>query len=97
MKYYKVYMSNKTDVVLDENDYQKLLAALNSGSFVKLRKAIINPSFIMMIQPIPPKDALELEARPRKIEGYIDEESGVYVVIKDEHPVVTELRDEFSN
>lgn len=96
MKFYKVILSHhKQDIVLDDADYQKLLTALDTGSFVRLKKAIINPSFIVAIIPIPQKDALDTENPPRKVEGYVDEERGVFVVTKDEHPVSATIADAF--
>lgn len=94
MKYYKVILSNKLEVVLDEADYEKLLQGMNSGSFVRLKKAVVNPSFIVVIQPIKPKEALAVQEMP-KVEGYIDEATRQFVITKDERPVVTELTDEF--
>lgn len=95
MKFYKVVLSNRQEVVLDQQDYDKLCAGLNSGSFVQLKKAVVNPSFVMLIVPISQKEALDAEAPPRKTEGYLDEERGVFVVTKDEHPVPTQLTDAF--
>jgi len=96
MKYYRAHLSNKQSIILDDIDYEKLLAGMNSGSFVKLKKAIINPSFLMMILPVSQSEALQEEIAPRKIEGYIDENTGVYVVTKDNTPLVVEIKDEFN-
>lgn len=95
MKFYKVILSNKTDVTIDQQDFDKLLAGLNSGSFVKLKNAIINPSFVSHVMPIDQNEALATENAQEKIEGYLDEERGVYVVTKETRPVVTELTDKF--
>ncbi len=95
MKFYRVYLSNKEGVVIDQADYTKLIAGMNSGSFVQLKNAVINPSFISHILPISQKEALDTEIPQEKIEGYVDEERGVFVVTKDIRPAVTELVDKF--
>ena len=95
MKYFKIIMSNKDFVVIDENDFKKLESGMNAGSFVQLKKGIVNPSFIVAVLPMAQKDALESETSGRKTEGYIDEKSGNYVITKDEKPVSVELKDEF--
>lgn len=95
MKFYQIFLSNKEAVTIDQNDYQKLLVGMNSGSFVQLKNAVVNPSFISHILPISQKTALDTEKPEREVEGYLDEEKGVYVITKDTHPVVQELTDKF--
>ena len=95
MKYYKAQLSNKESIILDEDDFKKLVAGMNSGSFVKLKKAIINPSFLVTVLPVKYNLAVKEIIPERVIEGYIDEETGVYKVTKDETPAVVELEDEF--
>jgi hypothetical protein len=95
MKYYRVYLSNKEGIVIDQADYQKLVAGMNTGSFVQLKNAVINPSFVSHILPIGEKEALETELPAEKIEGYIDEEKNVFVVTKDIRPAVKGLSDKF--
>lgn len=95
MKYFKVFLSNKESVVIDQVDYEKLATAMNTGAFVKLKNAIVNPSFISHILPVSQKEALETESPLGKIEGHVDEKRGVYVVTKDMRPRVAELSDKF--
>lgn len=95
MKFFKVFLSNKTEVVLDEVDYDKLVAGMNSGSFVKLKKAIINPSFISHILPIKQDEALRNEKIEGGVKGYIDEETGVFKLKEDNRIIPTQLKDEF--
>lgn len=96
MKYFKVFLSNRQEVALDEADYEKLLAGMASGSFVRLKKAVLNPSFISHILPIAQNEALAGETTDCKINGYVDEERGVYV-ITDKGIIPTTLKDEFAN
>lgn len=93
MKYYKVVLSNRQEIALDEQDYKKLLQGMDSGSFVRLKKAIINPSYIMAILPIKQSEALGEEI-PQRIKGHVDEEKGVYVVDQ-EKIVPAGIKDEF--
>lgn len=95
MKYYKVYLSNKESVVIDSADYQKLVTGMSTGSFVQLKNAVVNPSFVSHILPIAEKEALETELPAEIIEGYVDEEKGVFVVTKDMRPAVKGLSDKF--
>lgn len=96
MKYYKAILSNKQEFVLDETDYQKVVQGLETGSFVRTKKAVINPSFVVTIFPIQQSEALDTEMPERKIEGYVDEESGRFIVTEDKEVVSTELKDEFN-
>lgn len=95
MKYYRVYLSNKEGIVIDHADYQKLVAGMTTGSFVQLKNAVVNPSFVSHILPMSERDALETEIPAEKIEGYVDEEKGVYVVTKDVRLAVKGLSDKF--
>lgn len=95
MKYYRAYLSNKQEFVLDEKDLAKLEASMNTGSFVQLKKAIINPSYLMMIVPIPQSEAMEKEIPDRKMDGYIDNKTGMYVVTGENTVTVAGLKNEF--
>jgi hypothetical protein len=96
MKYYKASLSNKESFILDEQDYNKLVAGMNSGSFVKLKQAIINPSFLVMILPVSQEVAMKDVLPERDVDGYIDEDAGVYKITKDITPAVAQLVDKFS-
>ena len=96
MKYYKAMLSNKESIYLDEQDFEKLMAGMTSGSFVKLKKAIVNPSFVITLLPVSPKEALSSEPNGDGVEGYLDEERRVYVITKDNRPRVQGLRDGFA-
>lgn len=97
MKYFKISMSTKDKIIIDEQDFVKLEGSMGTGNLIKLKKGIVNPSFIVSIYPITPKEALEEEGRSRKIEGYIDEKTGKYVTTKEEYPVVQGLQDGFKS
>lgn len=89
-------MSSKERVVIDEVDYEKLLRGMHSGSFVQLKNAVINPSFISHITPVSEKQALEVEAPQGTLKGHVDLERGVYVVTEEVAPEdVMVLTDKF--
>lgn len=96
MKYYKLILSNKQEFYLDETDYEMLKKSLDSGSFVRLKKAIINPSFIVAIIPSSQRDALDHEALPDR-DGYVDMSMGRprFVVKGENLPALPGLKDEF--
>ena len=75
MKFYKIVLSNKEEFEIDETEFDKVLAGLGSGSFVKIKQGLFNPSFVVMVVPI----KKEVET---KIEGYIDEKSGKFIATK---------------
>ena len=95
MKYYKICLSNKESVVIDQADYTKLVNGMSTGSFVQLKNAVINPSFISHILPVSQKEALDTETQQEQIGGYVDEKRGVFVVTKDIRPQVTAIADKF--
>ena len=72
MKFYKIVLSNKEEFEIDETEFNKVLAGLNSGSFVKIKQGIFNPSFVVMVVPI--KKETE-----KVIKGRIDEKTGKFV------------------
>lgn len=77
MSYYIIQLSNKTEVEIDQEDFDKVSANISSGNLIKVKKAILNPSFVVAIIPI-------VKEETRKTEGHIDPERGVYVLDKDE-------------
>lgn len=95
MKYFKITMSTKDRITIDEDDFLKLSNNISTGNLIKLKKGIVNPSFIVDIFPVSAKEALEDEIPQRKIEGHIDEKTGIFVLDKQEEIISTELRDEF--
>lgn len=74
---YKLYLSNKSEFDLDEEDYQVVSNAMGTGGFAQLKQAIINPSFIVAIIP-------QRESKEKKIEGYFDEEKRKFIVTSEE-------------
>ena len=92
MKYYKIYLSNKQSVVIEENEFEAIEGAMSSGTFVRAKKAIINPSFVVSVVPITAEEALEGEPRP-KVEGYIKDNK--YVITGGKELAPTGLSDEF--
>lgn len=97
MKYFKISMSTKDKIIIDEQDFLKLEGSMGTGNLIKLKKGIVNPSFIVSIYPISPKEALDNESQNRKIEGYIDEKTGKYITTREEYPTVQGLEDGFKS
>lgn len=95
MKFYKIEMSTRSTIVIDENDFAKLTQNSATGNLIKLKKGIVNPSFIVSIYPIKQSEALEGEMPARRIEGELDETAGVFRMKVDTRPIGTELTDEF--
>ena len=95
MKYYEIVLSSKDRITIDEDDYAKLTGNVDKSRLLQLKKAVINPSFIVTIQPITQKEALDGEIPQREIEGHVDEKSRTFKVTKDEALIPTELKDEF--
>lgn len=77
MNYYIVQLSNKTEVEIDEEDFENVKKGIGQGGLVKVKKAILNPSFIVAVLPI--------IKEPAKItKGHMDLERGVYVIDSEE-------------
>ena len=57
-------------------------------NFLFLKKAIINPSFVVAIVPT--------DSTQKKVDGYIDEKTGKYIITNEEE-VSEDLTDEFSD
>jgi hypothetical protein len=51
MKFYKIILSSKHEVVVDEDDYGKIEQGIASGSLIKTKTALINPSFLVAVIP----------------------------------------------
>lgn len=86
---YIIQLSNKTEIEIDQADFEKFTANSASGNLIKLKRGIINPSFVVAIIPSAVK-------AKRKVEGFIDERTGNYVVTKDSLEPY-QLTDEFNN
>lgn len=89
MNFYKLQLSNKTDIEIDQDDFNKFATNAPSGNFIKLKQGLINPSFVVAIVPIEKKV-------DRKIEGHLDEERGVFVIEAD-RDTEPEIADGFSD
>lgn len=74
---YIIQLSNKTNIEIDQDDFEKIKRESATGNFIQVKKGIVNPSFIIAIVPLE-KDGV------RKIQGHIDEKKGVYVIESDE-------------
>jgi len=75
MRFYKVYLSvSKVDIELDQEDFEKLSQNIQSGNLIKVKQAIINPSFVVAIVPF------EKEA-PKKVTGYVKD--GKFIVTEE--------------
>ena len=90
-------MSSKDKIIVDEDDFKKLEQNLGTGNLIRLKKGIVNPSFIVSIYPITQQEALSEEYADKKIEGYVDEETGKYIITKQTEIVPTTLKDEFQD
>lgn len=85
---YTVHLSSKQTVVIDQEDFDKFMGNAERGSLLKLKQAIINPSFVVAIVP--------MKENPQKqIEGYVDEATGKFIVTREED-LINDLADEFS-
>lgn len=73
MNYYIVQLSNKTEVEIDEEDFENVKQGIGQGGLVKVKKAILNPSFIVAVLPITKEDT-------EIIKGHMDYEKGLYIV-----------------
>lgn len=89
MKFYKIVLSNKEELEIDETEFDKVLAGLGSGSFVKIKQGLFNPSFVVMVIPIKKEPS-------KKIDGYIDEKSGKFIATTHEE-TEPEIKNEFTN
>jgi hypothetical protein len=88
MNYYKIILSSKNEVLIDEEDYNKFLQVSGTGNFVKVKQAVINPSFVIAILPV--KEKIETS---KSIKGYVDPERNVFVVTEESD--LPALKDEF--
>lgn len=86
---YLIQLSNKTEIEIDEADFKKLTENSSSGNLIRLKRGIVNPSFIVSIIP----SSVE---KKRKIKGHIDSLTGNYVIDEETYePFV--LSDEMSD
>lgn len=88
MKYYKIILSSKNEVLIDEEDYKKFLQVSGTGNFVRVKQAVINPAFVVAI--LPTKEKLEAS---KGYKGHIDLEKGAFVVTEETES--EPLKDEF--
>lgn len=51
MRKYKIILSSKTEVLIDEDELENVMSAIDQGAMVKVRQGIINPSFVIAIVP----------------------------------------------
>lgn len=94
MKYYEI-ITSKSKIKIDEGDLKKFIANCDSGKFIKLKKAIVNPSFVSEIVPISVKRALLDEPKTNRYKGKLDREKGVFKLDKPIALVKEGLEDEF--
>jgi hypothetical protein len=81
MKFYKIYLSSRVDIEIDDDDYQKLTQSISSGNLIKLKQAIINPSFIVCIIPF--------HKKPERVTtGFVDEKTRSFKVVEDKSVIV---------
>ena len=74
MTNYKVILSTgKAEIILDQEDYEKMTNNMGGGNLIRVKQAIINPSFIVAVIPF------EVEKK-KEVEGFIDEKRGVFVI-----------------
>lgn len=85
---YTLHLSTKQTILLDQDDFEKFLEKGEKGTLIRLKQAIINPSFVVSV--IPFQDSQE-----KQYEGHIDEETGKYVITGERR--VTSLHDAFSD
>ena len=85
---YIIETSTKTKITIDEADFLKFQTVSPTGSFVKLKQGIINPSFVVSITPTEEKVTKE-------IVGHIDQKSRKFVITKSSES--TDLPDVFND
>lgn len=73
MNYYIVQLSNRTEIEIDQEDFENVKQGIGQGGLVKVKKAILNPSFIVAILPI-------IKGETKITKGHIDYDKGVYVI-----------------
>ena len=85
---YKLILSTRQEVLMDEADFLKVKSEIGSGNLIKIKRGIINPSFAVAILPV--------EDSPKRImNGYVDEKTRKFVLTEDrEEP--ESLDDSFS-
>jgi hypothetical protein len=88
-KFYKITLSTKQEIEIDEEDFKKVESNLGSGNLIRVKQGIFNPSFLVSITPIT-KEAKE------KLEGYIDHKKGVFIETG-RKKIDPALEDEFPN
>lgn len=96
MTYYKLYLSKGEPLILDEDDLTKFRQNVGGKSFIQVKSGIVNPSFVVAIYPMEEREVAELVPSTSKVQGYIDEETGKYVVTKETSPLRSLLVDKFA-
>ena len=89
MKTYKIVLSTKQEILIDQDDFEKVIANASKGVFIILKQGMVNPSFIVAILPNRVK-----EGEQKQVEGYIDPIKKVFVVTKEttlDSPVLDEF------
>lgn len=69
---YNLKLSNGDKYILDQEDYQKVIASIGTANFIKIKQCIFNPSYVLSITP------KEVDEK-KEIDGYFDEERRVFV------------------
>lgn len=89
---YKIVLNTKQEIIIDATDYEKFTQNLSS-TFVRLKSAVINPSYVVVIIPVD-------KELPDNIDGYIDEKTGKFIItnresstLPDEFPLTKQLAD----
>ena len=57
MKKFKIILSSKTEILIDEDELDSVLKAINVGAISKVRQGIFNPAFFIAI--VPAKEYME--------------------------------------
>lgn len=71
MKIYTAHLSNKQQVKMDQEDFDKVFREMGRATFIKVKEAIINPSFLVTITV----QEVDIQAEPT---GYFDEEARIF-------------------
>ena len=69
---YKIILNNKNEIIIDDEDYKKFEQNITS-TFVRLKQAVINPSYVIAIIP-------HNEKKTDEVDGYVDEATGKFIV-----------------
>lgn len=73
MRIFKILLSDKQEIEIDEQEFNSIIPNLEKGRLVKVKQGIFNPSFIIAI--VPTQKQIQDD-----VDGYVDEATGKFIV-----------------